>query len=191
MSAVTARTVPVNPSANPEQHRTPTTYRRAAPKGTRAAESAGNERELAALGDKAAGVIPDLAVFFQKPPVTNPALGAAQPARSGRARTWAVSSTVDVHATGRRALNAVAGTASTASTGPMVSIGSPRAAETSRARELAAWCAALQVGTAACGYEGGAPRPADPAPDRPAQRHFDTCVNEHRAFRRRGRRARP
>src|SRR5207342_2417208 len=43
----------------------------------------------------------------------------------GRARTCAVSSTVGVHATGRRALKTVGGKASTASTSATVSTGSP------------------------------------------------------------------
>lgn len=61
----------------------------------------------------------------RNPPVTNRVVKAQRSqAGAGRTRTWAVSSTVGVQAIGSRALNAVGGKASTASSRPSVSIGS-------------------------------------------------------------------
>ena len=83
----------------------------------------------------------------RNPPVTNRVLKTqrSQPG-AGRPRTWAVSSTVGVQATGRRALKAVGGKESTARRRPSVSIDSLVQAEPPAHPRLAARRAQPEAG---------------------------------------------
>ena len=94
------------------------------------ASAAGDQRQLAALGDEAAGGVPHLAVLLEEAAGDVPGRNThrSHPG-AGRARTWAVSSSVGVQATGSRALNVVGGKASTASSSPTC-----RSARSSRSR---------------------------------------------------------